>query len=271
MRPPLAPASLPILAATDTGGRAPLPFLSALGEVFAVFDARTQDSGNISYGVRCGDTAFFVKTAGLPDDPRPLLGFPARVGLLENAAALAQSLTPPHPALARLRRVLPSPHGPLLVYDWAPGHLLRGAALAALHAQTPEAALRILDALYDLHRALAAAGWIAVDLYDGSLLYDPTDGRLTVIDLDLYRRGPFRNQMGRMFGSSRFMAPEEHQRGARIDQRTTVFTLGRAACVLLPALQEVPLIQRACAPDPARRFKTVAALVDAWARWRLEI
>ena len=39
--------------------------------------------------------------------------------------------------------------------------------------------------------------------------------------------------MGRMFGSSRFMAHEEFERGARIDERTTVFTMGRTAAVLL--------------------------------------
>ena len=33
--------------------------------------------------------------------------------------------------------------------------------------------------------------------------------------------------MGRMFGSRRFMAPEEFELGAPLDQRTTVFTLGR--------------------------------------------
>lgn len=50
-----------------------------------------------------------------------------------------------------------------------------------------------------------------------------------MIDLDTYSRGPVVNTMGRMFGSTRFMAPEEFARGAVIDQRTTVFTLGRLA------------------------------------------
>ena len=36
-----------------------------------------------------------------------------------------------------------------------------------------------------------------------------------------------------MFGSSRFMAPEEFERGALIDERTNVFTMGRTAAVLL--------------------------------------
>ena len=40
-------------------------YLNDAGRVFAVFDERTQDSGNISYGVDVGGQRFFVKTAGL--------------------------------------------------------------------------------------------------------------------------------------------------------------------------------------------------------------
>jgi hypothetical protein len=36
----------------------PDDFLQSLGQVFAVFDERTQDSGNISYGVLSGERLF---------------------------------------------------------------------------------------------------------------------------------------------------------------------------------------------------------------------
>ena len=65
------------------------------------------------------------------------------------------------------------------------------------------------------------------------LIYDFARQDLHVIDLDGYREGPFINGMGRMFGSSRFMAPEEFEKGASIDERTTVFTMGRTAANLL--------------------------------------
>src|SRR5438067_2020576 len=61
------------------------------------------------------------------------------------------------------------------------------------------------------------------------LLVDFTSGALKVVDIDGYRRGPSVNDMGRMFGSTRYMAPEEFELGAVLDQRTTVFTLGRLA------------------------------------------
>ena len=59
-----------------------------------------------------------------------------------------------------------------------------------------------LDAIFDLHNELAGAGWIAVDFYDGCLIYDFKSGRLGIVDLDMYRERPFRNEMGRLFGSA---------------------------------------------------------------------
>jgi serine/threonine-protein kinase len=102
-------------------------------------------------------------------------------------------------------------------------------------------------------------------------MYDFATSEVRVVDLDMYRRGAFVNTMGRMFGSTRFMAPEEFTRGARIDERTTVFNLGRAAFVALgerdafrgsPA--QLAVATRACDPNPARWFDSVGALRSAW-------
>ena len=49
-----------------------------------------------------------------------------------------------------------------------------------------------------------------------------------LVDLDEYRQGPFTVEVDRLPGSDRYMAPEEWERGATIDERTTVFNLGRA-------------------------------------------
>ncbi|MCZ6680279.1 MAG: serine/threonine protein kinase, partial [Candidatus Poribacteria bacterium] len=103
---------------------------------------------------------------------------------------------------------------------------------------------------------------------------------LHVVDLDCYRQGPFTNEMGRMFGSSRFMAPEEFELGAGIDERTNVFTMGRTAAVLLSdgTLERLPfrgsdalyeVIRRACHNDRHKRFDSMAAFYDAWRQARL--
>ena len=262
--------------------QSPDQFVRAVGLVFAEFGKQTQDSGNRSYGVRIGAERYFVKTAGQPADTQPALRHAARVAQLRNAVRIHASCR--HPILPPLRHVIESPIGPLLVYPWVDGDLL---AVPRDQRENPRSSLqrfrslpapticRTLDAIYDLHAALARAGWIAVDFYDGCLIYDFAAGRIAVVDLDMYRAGPFHNERGRMFGSTRFMAPEEFELGARIDERTTVFTMGRTALLYLsdgtltpekfcgsPALFEV--VARACDPDPAQRFDSLAAFERAW-------
>ena len=81
--------------------------------------------------------------------------------------------------------------------------------------------------------------------------------------------------MGRMFGATRFMAPEEFELGAVLDERTTMFTLGRLVRHFgtrlterdeefcgSPAVAEV--VRRACRPLPADRYEDVAAFAQAW-------
>jgi serine/threonine protein kinase, bacterial len=91
----------------------------------------------------------------------------------------------------------------------------------------------------------------------------------------MYGEGPFHNEMGCMFGSTRFMAPEEFELGALIDERTNIFVMGRTALVFLSdgtlnvnafrgtrALFEV--VARACEPERSRRCESLAAFYSAW-------
>ncbi|HWQ12157.1 MAG TPA: hypothetical protein VNL77_05120 [Roseiflexaceae bacterium] len=260
----------------------PESYLRAVGTVFAEFGRATQDSGNHSYGVQVAAERFFVKTAGDPGATWPFLAHPARVALLRNAARLHASVR--HAALPPLLRLIESPHGPLLVYPWVAGELLGVPRSRRADPDSPfqrfrrlpaPAICRCLDIIIDLHAALARAGWVAVDFYDGCLIYDFAAERLAVVDLDSYRQGPSRNDMGRMFGSTRFMAPEEFELGAPIDERTNVFTLGRTALVFLsdgtlarqafrgpPALCDV--VARACEPARALRFESLESFAAAW-------
>ena len=251
----------------------PHALVSQHAEVFAVFDTRTQDSGNVSYGARVGGDRFFIKTAGEAGDSRPILRHDARVALLRNAARVARSVS--HPALPSLRNVIETPEGPLLVYDWVDGELVGvprarrtdpSSSFARFRALDPNERAAALDVVFRLHVKLAQRGWIASDFYDGSLIYDFERRRMFVVDLDSYHERPFTNDMGRMFGSDRFMAPEEYELGAVIDERTTVFTMGRTVAVFLSLGTEAidSLIARACDADPRRRFPTVADFYEAW-------
>lgn len=266
---------------------APADWLRRHGRVVQEFSHLTQDSGNVSWLLDTDTGPVFVKTAGLdapppPGAPTPFFHHDGRVQLLRNAVTVACSCS--HPALPALLNVIESPSGPLLVYEAADGDPIGvpnaqrtdpSSAYRRFATMTPAHRLEAFDVLIDLHRSLAAAGWIACDLYDSSLIVDFATTRLRVIDLDSYHRGPVVNTMGRMFGSDRFMAPEEHQLGATIDEATTVFTLGRLVWHFGTGLTEddqdfcgpadlAAVVQRATRPSPAKRYPTVAAFADAW-------
>ncbi len=272
------------LASTEVD---PVRLVVRSGTVLATFDHHSQDSGNVSWLVRTDHGDLFVKTAGTPgpqppDVSMPYLDHGDRVRLLRNAVELSRSCD--HPCLARLRNVIDSPSGPMLVYDRAPGELIGTASADRDDPQTAyqrlahlpsDGLIPVFDDLLDLHRTLAQEGWVAGDLYDGCLILDFSTGRLTVIDLDSYHRGRSRNMMGRMFGSTRFMAPEEFELAAPIDERTTVFTLGRLAWHFGTRLTEQ--VEQFCGPDPLRvvleqalevepdkRFDSVADFAAAW-------
>ena len=275
------------LLALRTTAEEPAGFVRRHGTVVTEFGHLTQDSGNVSWLVDVGDRRLFVKSAGpfgepAPGAPVPYFDHEGRVRLLRNAIDLARSCD--HASLPGLLNVIESPAGPLLVYEAAQGELVHvrpekrddPASAYQRFAHLPaDQLLGVFDSLIDLHAALAGVGWVAVDLYDGCLIVDLDTGSLSVIDLDSYRRGPSTNDMGRMFGASRFMAPEEFELGAVIDERTTVFTLGRLVWHFgtrlteqaedfcgPPALAQV--VQQACQAAPPDRFPTVAAFAEAW-------
>jgi len=249
--------------------------LESCGRIVRVY--RQQDSGCVSYVVDHRSRRLFVKAA-ITD---------AGVESLTRAEALHVAVR--HPALPALLNVFRSAARPTHVYEWVPGEVLydyvtmdgeRGrrdpnSAHARFRALPVTRILDALDVIYNLHVQIAAEGFVAVDFYDGCILYDFEAHRTWVCDLDEYRRGPFVLAEERLPGSRRFMAPEEFRRGSTIDQRTNVFTLGRTAAVLLsdgdensPAWRGTDamraIVERAASPRPEDRFPSVAALVEAW-------
>lgn len=271
----------------------PAGFVARHGRIEAEFSHLTQDSGNVSWIVDTDDGRLFVKTAGTQAPPpgaaTPYSDLAGRIASLRNAIELARSCH--HPALPRLLNVIETPIGPMAVYTAASGELIGitnrpGVSRDELRADPASAyqrfahlpaadQLAVFDVLIDLHRHLADRGWVAGDLYDGCMIVDFDTLELHVVDLDEYRRGPARNEMGRMFGSSRFMAPEEFELGAPLDERTTVFTLGRLVKHFGTRLTEDParfcgpaalagVVERATRVDRNDRYRSVGDFADAW-------
>ena len=69
--------------------------------------------------------------------------------------------------------------------------------------------------------------YVAVDLYDSSIIYNFKNDTVTFCDIDLFRKMPTTNDLGKdYFGTKRLKAPEENTLGAKIDELTNEFTLG---------------------------------------------
>ncbi len=250
-----------------------LTFLSRWGRVFRVFDQ--QDSGNLCFGIEGPELKVFVKYAGAPT-VRYEGAVPAAVAQGRRSVEVYRSLA--HPTLTRLHEAADVGLGHAMVFDWIDAVPL-GRQYEQSHLLATLSLPQRVDAvqqIYDFHVHAAAVGWVAVDFYDGSILVEPSTGRVTLCDLDFYERAPVTNRMGRMWGSSRFMSPEEYELGAVIDQVTNVFALGAVAHSFLGddrtkrrdawigSDEQYQIAARALQPVREDRWGSIAELAAAW-------
>ena len=90
-----------------------------------------------------------------------------------------------------------------------------------------EKRLNVVDKLFLFFESFIDAGYVAVDFYDSSIIYDFDNDEVTFCDIDLFRKMPTKNDLGKdYFGTKRLKAPEENELGAVIDEQTSLFTLG---------------------------------------------
>lgn len=260
-------------------------WLNKMGNVFCVFDQ--QDSGNISFGIQNGATKRFVKYAGA--HTLEYLGDPQDAIIrLKQAASVYKDLS--HEHLINLVDHFEIDEGYALVFEWFNGECLHPHwsfpppakyndpnSPYFRYRQLPiELRLNSLNSIFSFHVKIETNGYVAVDFYDGSILYDFSSGTTKICDIDVYQKKPFVNTMGRLWGSSRFMSPEEFQLGASIDSVTNVFNMGAIAFGLIggeldrsyskwdagKALYDVAL--KAIEPDRNDRFSSVADFYAAW-------
>ncbi|GAB6453693.1 MULTISPECIES: hypothetical protein [Bacillus] len=261
-------------------------WLKQLGSVFCVFDQ--QDSGNISFGVEKDEQKYFVKYAGAK--PIDFSGNPKdAIKRLKNAVPVYQSLE--HPHLIKLLDNFPTDYGFAVVFQWFEGECLHshwsyGGVEKYTNPKSPfyrfknlelEKRLKALDTIFSFHTYVESKNYVAVDLYDGSILYDFKNDETKICDIDFYRKSPFINDIGENFwGANRSKSPEEYELGSPIDSITNVFNLGAIAFGLLggemdrsfskwgasQGLYEVVL--RAVEEDRNKRYSTIKDFYDAW-------
>ncbi|HIR35669.1 MAG TPA: serine/threonine protein kinase [Candidatus Faecimorpha stercoravium] len=248
-------------------------FLHEYGSVFRIYD--DQDSGNICFGVEKEGKRFFVKFAGAPteryDGDRE-----DAIERLRQTVSIYQDLR--HENLVNLRAACEVGDGFAAIFDWAEGDCM-GKMYPEAHQrfmQLPvEDKLRVFRDIQNFFQHVMEQGYVGIDFYDGSILYDAKKKKTTLCDIDEFQKQPFYNNMGRMWGSTRFMSPEEFQRGAPIDEITNVYTLGATAFALFSesvrTREAWPLSDRlyqvaikAVSEDRAMRQQSIQQFREEW-------
>lgn len=281
-----------------------LKWVKKYGTVFSVIDAT--GSGCISFGVadENGRDRYFIKIAGV-DTVDAEISPAESVETLKNAAELYRILK--HPALVELIEHYPHEQYYVAVFRWADGECLfdywnfdkydREPDLirpsVRFHNLPADKKLSAVECIFSFMEVVAAKRYVAVDLYDGSLLYDFGNDRLMLCDIDLFRKQPAYNDMGEEYwGSKRLKAPEEYVLGAVVDERTNVFTVGALLfgffgtytqeeiedryryCRAFPCRIErwelcgeaYAVVSQAINPDREKRYRTMAEFHDAFRR-----
>jgi serine/threonine protein kinase len=195
-------------------------------------ERQDQDSGNICFGVEKGDKRYFIKFAGAPTEQysgKPDEG----IARLKSTVSIYKNLA--HPNLLRFIKAEEIGGGFAAIFEWTDGECMGRMYPKSRKKflQMPYSTrLEVFNDILAFHIHVIKQGYVAIDFYDGSIMYDFDTEKTLICDIDLYSKMPYTNAMGRMWGSSRFMSPEEFMLGETIDEITTVYLMGAIAFAL---------------------------------------
>lgn len=229
-------------------------WLKKYGTAFWAIDET--GSGCIGIGMENGDKKYFCKIAGV-NTIEAEVSPKESIALLKKAVPMYYDLQ--HPNLEKL--IEDYDYGPfyVAVFAWAEGECLfdhwnfdryeRDATIKSpkerFHQLPIPKKLRAIDVLFSFLQNVHQKGYVAVDFYDGSLMYDFSTDKLTICDIDLFKKSPVVNDKGtEWFGTKRLKAPEEYRKGSAIDEQTNIFTLGALIFEFLGSFSEEEIRQR---------------------------
>ncbi|MDR0248825.1 MAG: serine/threonine protein kinase [Oscillospiraceae bacterium] len=248
-------------------------FLGKYGKVFKVFDE--QDSGNICFGAEADDgKRYFIKFAGAPA-ARNTMHADEAVANLRCAVSAYRDLA--HPNLIKLINAEEIGGGFAVFFEWVDAicaQRMYPADYQKFRQLPPETLNRIFEDIVGFHIHAADKGYVAIDFYDGSIMWDTANERTVICDIDFYQKSPYIGRMG-LWGSSRFVSPEERADGALIDEVTTVYTMGATAFCLFADSDRSPeawplseakymVVKKAVSDERSRRQQTIEQLIKEW-------
>ncbi len=251
-------------------------FLCEYGRIFKVFD--DQDSGNICFGTEKGGRRYFIKFAGAKTaeyDGEPC----DAVSRLKATVPIYENLR--HKNLIEYMDSKEIGNGFAMIFKWEDGECM-GRMYPELHRRfmslSNDTKLKVFADILDFMKYISEQNFVAIDFYDGSIMYDFETQKTIICDIDFFRKSPVVNDMGRMWGSSVFMSLEEFEKGAVLDEITNVYTLGAMAFALFGNYERnfenwslnkdsYNVAVKATSDNRNNRYQSVEELIDEWNKY----
>lgn len=169
-------------------------FINKYGKVFKVYD--DQDSGNICFGTEKNGTRYFIKFAGALTEQISISPKQA-VANLKRTASIYQDLT--HSNLIKFIEAEAIGGGFAMIFEWVDAECM--GRMYPLSRQrfmemTLESKVQVFEDILAFHAHVAACGYVAIDFYDGSIMYDFENQKTILCDIDFYAKKPYINNMG---------------------------------------------------------------------------
>ena len=211
-------------------------WLNNYGTVFSVIDET--GSGCISFGVEKNNKKYFIKIAGAKTVEAEI-SEQESINLLKEAVDKYKNIH--HPNLIKYIDSFTINEFFAVIFEFAEGECLFDHWNFEKYKNnpsilTPNQRFKKLDInkrldvvykLFSFFETFIGAGYVAVDFYDSSIIYNFKNNETTFCDIDLFRKLPSTNDLGKeYYGTKRLKAPEENELGATIDEKTNEFTLG---------------------------------------------
>lgn len=210
-------------------------WLNNYGTVFSVIDET--GSGCISFGIEKENKKYFFKIAGAKTVEAEI-SEEESIKLLKEAVIKYKDIK--HENLIKLVDAFDYNEFYVVIYEYAEGLCLFDhwnfdryektkeiTPMMRFKSLSVEKRLNVVYKLFSFFESFINAGYVAVDFYDSSIIYDFEKDEVTFCDIDLFRKMPTSNDLGKdYFGTKRLKAPEENELGAIIDEQTSLFTLG---------------------------------------------
>jgi serine/threonine-protein kinase len=182
-----------------------------------------------------------------------------------------------HPTLIQFVKAEEIGGGFAMVFDWVDAvcaQRMYPSDYRQFTGLSLETKQQIFSDIMGFHAFVAERSYVAIDFYDGSIMWDAAHKRTIICDIDFYQKSPYVGRMG-LWGSARFVSPEERTDGAVIDEVTNVYTMGATAFCLFADSDRTPekwplserlyeVVRRAVSDERSERQQSIRQLMEEW-------